>query len=302
MIRLRCIFALSFFAPCLLSFGQELTNTAKSRDLDLYIVAGQSNAVGADADPSLLPPDSTDQRVWFWWKCGDPPADQHDSSSQNAWTTLKPQPKGNPITPWNNETRQYGNFHFEGGGFGPEIGLARSLVKAKSDQNDGLPALAILKVAYSGTSVENDWNPDMIDEEGNCLGELIDQFDKANSGAKQQGYRLKPKALIWVQGESDSYGTRITHYQERLTKTIAAIRDALQSPQLEIRLAVNTRFQPKNPEQMVQVVAVHAAISEADSHCKYVDTSSSSVANDVHFDAAGTLDAGQKLAESLMPQ
>jgi Carbohydrate esterase, sialic acid-specific acetylesterase len=262
----------------------------------------KNNAVGADADPSLLPADANDQRVLFWWKCGDPPADEHDSSCQGSWTTLKPQPKGNPITPRNYETRQYGNFHFKTGGFGPEIGLARSLLKSESNRYEGSPAMAILKVAYSGTSVENDWNPDLIDQDGNCLRELIDQFDTASSAAQKQGYQLKPKALIWVQGESDSMENRITHYQERLTKTLGAIREALESPQLEIRLAVNTRFQPKNPERMSKVVAVHEAIASNDPHCKYVDTSSSSVANDVHFDAAGTLDVGHKLAESLMTQ
>jgi hypothetical protein len=64
---------------------------------DLVLVAGQSNAVGFDAYASDLPEDPADKEVMFWWRCGDPPPDDHDSSGGRSWHFLQPQPLGDPI-------------------------------------------------------------------------------------------------------------------------------------------------------------------------------------------------------------
>ena len=106
---------------------------------DLVIVAGQSNAVGFDAKPSELEPHSADAKVLFWWKCGDPPPDEHDSNSSNAWTHLQPQPLGDPIKP--RRDRQYGNYAQADGGFGPEVGFARAWLDRVQPQH----GLAIIR-------------------------------------------------------------------------------------------------------------------------------------------------------------
>lgn len=85
MIRQLVLFLL---APVLL-------RAAETRDL--ILVAGQSNAVGADALASELPADPADQSVLFWWRTGDPPPDEYDTTSGGKWTTLRPQPRGNPM-------------------------------------------------------------------------------------------------------------------------------------------------------------------------------------------------------------
>lgn len=139
---------------------------------DLILVAGQSNAVGYDAYASDLPADPADRQVMFWWRVGDPPPDQHDVTS-GYWAPLQAQPQGSPLltkTPEERKAmpRQYGNFAKAEGGFGPEIGLARTL-RAK----EGKP-LAIIKVAFSGTSVAQDWNPDDPGAAGSCYRALVE--------------------------------------------------------------------------------------------------------------------------------
>ena len=64
---------------------------AAAQKRDLILVAGQPNAVGFDASASELPADARDKDVLFWWRRGDPPPDDHDSTSR-GWTTLQPQP------------------------------------------------------------------------------------------------------------------------------------------------------------------------------------------------------------------
>ena len=83
-------------------------NAADLKQVDLLIVAGQSNAVGADTDPGEMLTNEADQHIMFWWKCGDPPPDEHDSTSGGKWSHLQAQPLGNPKKP--RQGRQYGNF------------------------------------------------------------------------------------------------------------------------------------------------------------------------------------------------
>jgi hypothetical protein len=124
----------------------------KPEPIDCVIIAGQSNAVGFDADPDKLPADDVDQKVLFWWRCGDPPPDEHDSTSGGKWTHLQFQPLGDPMKD-KKTPRQYGNFHNPKGGFGPEIGMARTLYHKEQKP------LAILKAACSGAGVQHDRNP-----------------------------------------------------------------------------------------------------------------------------------------------
>src|SRR4051812_18387638 len=73
---------------------------------DLILVAGQSNAVGYDAKPSDLPADPGDKDILYWWRCGDPPPDDFDSTSGGKWTHLQAVPRGNPDTS-KKRARQY---------------------------------------------------------------------------------------------------------------------------------------------------------------------------------------------------
>ena len=148
--------------------------------IDMILVAGQSNAVGFDTNPGELPADEADQQIMFWWRCGDPPPDDHDSMCGGKWTHLCPQPRGNPSP---DKTyaggRQYGNFRFPEGGFGPEMGLGRSL-HAKQGKR-----LAIVKAAFSGTSMARDWNPADAGSGGACYRALVSEARAAIAAAKE---------------------------------------------------------------------------------------------------------------------
>lgn len=257
---------------------------------DLIIVAGQSNAVGFDADRSELPQDAADRDVLFWWRCGDPPPDEYDSICA-GWTHLQPQPRGNP-NPDKSIPRQYGNFRFDNGGFGPEIGLARTLAKVQHRP------VAIAKVAFSGTGISTDWDPKASGERGLCYRALIAEVKKAVSAAESDGITLCPRALIWVQGESDASAGKAAAYESNLINMISALRGDLSAPGLPVLLGVNTKF--GGAGRMEKVINAQKAAAEHIFRCVYVDTSGATVANNAHFDAAGTLEAGRRFAEALV--
>jgi hypothetical protein len=261
---------------------------------DLILVAGQSNAVGFDAKPSELPADDADKKVMFWWRCGDPPPDAHDSTSGSQWTHLQPQPLGDPIRP--KKERQYGNFAQPAGGFGPEIGLAREL-RAKEGR-----LLAIVKAAFSGTSMAQDWNHADPGDGGSCYRALVAETKAAIAAAKARGVTLRLRALVWVQGESDSNVKDAPNYERALGDMIAALRKDLCAPQLIALLGVNTRFgNDKNPF-VPKIIEAQQALAAKDKRCAYVDTvgAETLLPSRTHFTTAGTLDVGRRFADVLL--
>jgi hypothetical protein len=259
---------------------------------DLYIVSGQSNAVGFNAKPSELPADSADEKILFWWRCGDPPPDEHDSTSGGKWTHLQAQPVGNAVKDL--PKRQYGNFAQPEGGFGPEIGFART-VFAKTHE-----PMAVVKAAFSGTSMAQDWNHRDQAKTGLCYRALVDETRKAIAAAKAQEITLHPRALIWVQGESDANAQAAPLYEGKLGEMIASLRKDLDAPQLIVLLGVNTHFGSGKNAFMPKIVEAQEAVAKKDSRCAYVDTASATTANQFHFDTAGTIDVGRRFGEALL--
>ena len=272
---------------------------------DLLVVAGQSNAVGFDAAATECSQDARDKEVLFWWRCGDPPPDDHDSNGGGSWTYLQPQPRGNPLSRSSGEVgearfglkRQYGNFSQAAGGFGPEIGLARNLL------NREVKPLAVLKVAFSGTSLSADWNRKETGEGGACYRALIQEWNSANADAKQRGVVLRPRAFVWVQGESDANAKDVESYEARLEDMLSALRTEFGAPNLPALVGVNVHFgNDKNPFVARIVEAQKQVAAKDPRHCRYVDTDGAEtlLPSQTHFTAKGTLEIGKRYADALL--
>lgn len=262
------------------------TGISKEAPRDLILVAGQSNAVGFDVDPAKLPKNEADRQVMFWWRCGDPPPDDYDCRSQH-WEPLQIQPRHQPKA-GNWKDRQYGNFKDNAGGFGPEMGLARRLM---AQQNR---PLAIVKVAFSGTGISDDWNPDT----GPCYRALVEEVRKASTAALASGTDLRLRAMVWVQGENDASPEKAAAYEKNLENLIESLRKDLAAPHLIVLAGVNTRF--RDGKEVLNVVAAQKALAGHMADYMYVDTAGATIANPSHYDTAGTLDVGQRFADALM--
>ncbi len=286
---------------CVGMFGLPLVHSLaaeNSTQLDLLIVAGQSNAVGFDATPSELAVDEIDASIRFRYRVGDPPPDQHDSSSPaDRWITLGPQLRGEPGL--KAEPRQYGNFSSELGGFGPEISCARQL--ARHDIKVGRKTeLAVVKAAFSGTSVAIDWDPTGVGERGACYRALVDEVRTARELAEAEGQKVSLRGLIWVQGESDANATDASTYQERLRVMFESLRRDLQAAELRVLVAVNVHFREGKNKFMPEIIAAQKQLGHSLPHCRYVETQGASIANRVHFDSRGTLEIGKRFASALL--
>lgn len=92
--------------------------------------------------------------------------------------------------------------------FGPEIGFAERVTEESNEP------LFIIKWAFGGSDLFNDWNPDIRDlpvcEPGNtapgwCLGGLFDLMKKALPRIREiSGKEPLIDTFMWMQGESDA--------------------------------------------------------------------------------------------------
>jgi hypothetical protein len=269
--------------------------------IDVFIVAGQSNAVGADAPAPELKYEAIDDKILLWWRTGDPPPDKHDSIS-NGWQNLQAQPKGEPILPRSNSTRQWGNYTHVDGGFGPEVGFARRVAAEQKTR------VAIVKVAFSGTHVEGDWEPtgiqsnevDWRNSHGACFRSLIQEYGRAVDELKNRGWQPTARALVWVQGESDANAARAPSYEENLTEMLDTLRKAIDAPGMVALLGINTQFSHGKNKFVPQIIAAQKSLAAKTQLAIYVDTDGATTANPAHFDAAGTLDVGGRFAKAWL--
>ncbi len=276
-----------------------LSATGRSETRDLIVVAGQSNAVGFDAYAEDLPPDANDSKTLFWWRVGDPPPDAFDSTSARQWTNLQFQPRTEAMSgdAAQKTGRQYGNFNRKSkGGFGPEMGLARTLASRESRP------LAVVKTAFSGTSVAGDWNIERTDEAQNCYRAMLEETKLAIESAKQKGIDLHVRALVWVQGESDANAKDAPLYAVNLSRMLEKLRSDLAAPEMILLLGVNTRFGNGNNQFMPSVIESQKSVASKLSRARYVDTNGAETLppSHTHFTAQGTLEIGRRYAEALL--
>ena len=288
MLR-RLTLGLALLLPCL--------SPAETRDL--ILVAGQSNAVGFDAYAEELPADPRDADTMFWWRVGDPPPDEFDGTSARQWTTLQFQPRtpAMPAIDGKKVARQYGNFNLKTkGGFGPEIGMIRTLTTKESRP------VAVIKTAFSGTSVAGDWNVGLPGKADACYRAMIDEAKAALAAAQAKGVTLRPRAFVWVQGESDANAKDSSVYAANLTKMLQSLRADLGAPDLILLLGVNTRFGNGKNAFMPKVVEAQKEVAATLPRARYVDTAGAETLppSHTHFTAVGTLEVGRRYAEALL--
>ena len=247
--------------------------------IDLVIVAGQSNAVGFDTRAEELPPDPADANILFHFDCGEPPYDHglRNSSSGGTWGTLGPQHQGNaaPGKP---------NFRNPTGGFGPEIGIARTLYHA------GLTQVAVLKFAYSGTGFcLGHWNPGDPLHRG-----LVERYAAAVAALAAKKHEPRLRAVFWHQGESDA--NALDQYPARLQAFIDDLRRRWAAPDLPFIISVSTEKWAHNRA----VGEVQKAFTETTHQVSYVNDLGCGLHPCGHYDSAGTLEIGMRMARAFL--
>jgi len=266
------------------------TGSAWTDEVRVFLVAGQSNAVGCNSDAGKLPPElyTPQPDVLFWFEEG-PWGSVHDPVRRirsDAWLPLQFQ-----------SDPDYGTFGWYDDGFGPEIRLGRTLA-------DHLTAdVAVLKFAINATSLAGDWDPDTS---GSLYQQMLDILDEALTVLASQGHTTVLASAFWMQGEWDAlYGSYAAAYQSNLTAFITELRADCGNPTLPFvigRLCAGIEECPYFTFPYLDTVrAAQQAVAASVPNAAMVDTDDLPLNTDfLHFTAEGQLKLGARFAQAYL--
>lgn len=188
------------------------------------------------------------------------------------------------------------------GRFGPELSLARALAAAYPGET-----LLLVKYAVEGSSLL-DWAPDWDPQAAALTGhpEYGPLYQKllALVAAGQEdlpGGRCLPAAAFWMQGERDAlFPEAAAAYEANLAELVHALRRDLGAPGLPC--LVGQVDPPRDRYPMADVVrAAQAAVARAVPRVSLVRTEGlSRHADGLHYDTAGQLELGRRLARAYL--
>lgn len=253
----------------------------------IFVVAGQSNAVGAGSAAAELSPawHAAQPDVRLWFEIGPAEGIEHLAVRITS---------GGKFVPLAFQTDASGRtFGSSIEGFGPELRLGRTLADSLDDD------VAIVKFAFNGSDLAHDWNPDIP---GSLCAQLLRRVRAARIALTNAGYSASVDGLFWMQGESDAASSDDAWlYAERLTKLIVRARVELGEPLLPVVIGrLNAHIDSAEGYSLPYVNVVRAQQTFVVSNVPYtalVDTDDLSLTPDqLHFDAHAELDLGLRFA------
>ena len=288
-----------------------LTSVASADDVKVFVVAGQSNALGY-GDESILPPglvSQTDVLYDFWNTTARLPDGDYSTSVSTDWGPLE----AKALQPG-------GARHF-----GPEVTFARAVADAMPDKR-----VAILKASGQGTNILEHWehgrppDPDYPEKSQlyHALFGSLDpstyetlaypaeptRLDAALGRLEAKGHTFEIAAVVWVQGENEAAWSAAYTYEEHLRGFIDSVRADLDSPALPfvvLRLSLNGSQAKGGPFSDAGVDAVRMAqtsIASSDPNVALVDVDDlpPEMPGGFHFTSEGYLTIGERLADAYL--
>jgi cysteine-rich repeat protein len=251
--------------------------------VDVFILAGQSDAVGFGSNAADLPPELFAPRpdIPFWFAEGPIFA----LAFEVFWIT-----SGSAFVPLGFQSDPSG-FTFNGpvDGYGCEITLGRALADSRP--------VAVVKVAVNGAGLAADWNPAAP---RSLYPRLMNEVAGAQAALAASGDVGKIAGFFWVQGATDAgAAASASAYEDNLTSFIQRLRadfGAQDLPFLLARLSINTSLPFLGVVRAAQMNVANAVADTA-----IVDTDDLPLlADNSHLSGAAQLMLGQRFADAYL--
>jgi hypothetical protein len=187
---------------------------------------------------------------------------------------------------WTHLRAQGGRF--PAGHFGPEVTFARLLAA-----NGYHPA--IFKYSLGATGLAQDWRrPGM----GGLYDRMVKEYAQAVALLKRDGYTVRPRAFVWIQGENDSENAYLAEgYYPRLCSLVADVRANMTgAPRLPVLLGVDEQFPLVDIGTVVEAQKTFAA---RDSFAIWTAMAGLEKADFTHLTPAGLETHGMRLYDAF---
>jgi hypothetical protein len=285
------------------------TLPSSTKNIDIYLIGGQSNATGQGYIPNIdsakivaltteFPrPFKVDQRVQlFYFKGWYSP----------SWGSFFGLNNGQPELTW----MPLMHCSEDVIRFGPELGFGNRLMQLNPNFNIG-----IIKYAASGSSLQVDWNPGVSRVDTTKWGSQFKCFvkavDRGIAALRSDGKNPIIRGMLWQQGEAD---TGYENYAIMLGNFIDRVREQWDVPNM---LFVYGYVFPANPTSEIRCaerdVDQNSGTKYAKNKAFVVWTDDLQLRKDdpwlpdsnlktdnVHFGTAGQLELGRRMADKMM--
>jgi hypothetical protein len=246
-------------------------NLFSQETIDLFVWAGQSNALGRQGDAAQYPTDTNnlDNQIRFNWIVP-------NGGNSGGWTSMEPQDLGH---------------YFPDGHFGPEVTFSRKLVQAGYNP-------AIFKFTQGATSIFQHWlNPG----DAGLYDSMVASLNTAITELENQGHTVNVRGLVWIQGESDSNTDASANaYFNNLTTLLNDLRtNVINNPELPIILGVDEQFFNLTDHERHQILNTHQDIALNDENIKFTSMYGYPKADVTHLTPEGLISHGEDLFDSF---
>jgi len=241
---------------------------AGSKDLDLFIWAGQSNAQGTKGDGAQYPsdPKMLDNKIKLYYE-------YISNTHSNGWIKMQAQ-----------------DGIFTEGHFGAEVNFSRKLKEKGYNP-------AIFKYTKGSTSLNYDWK---LPNKGGYYDSMITKLKKSIHDLEEMGYNVTIRGLIWIQGESDAGNyDSAKNYHSNLLSIINHFRNHVaNNSRLPIILGVDE--QHHNIVNQPLVLDAHHSIAENDNFIEFTSMFGLPKADGTHLTPQGLISHGLVIYKSFM--
>lgn len=246
-----------------------------SNKLKVYLLGGQSNAVGctptAGMDPKLRG-FNKNVIIFIRGEC---------RVGDYGWAYLK--------------DGLGSSYQDDGNGtIGPELMFGYDMAP-----QDPAHVMAILKCAWGGTNLGIQWRPP---SSGGDTGTLYTNFVKAvHEGIAALDPAFQPEicGMLWMQGESDTGDPKLANeYEKNLTNLITDIRAEVKKPDMPFVHATISKFDAWKAYGDI-VREAEANVAKTVPHTATFPTDDYGATDPWHYDLAGELSLGQRFAKAM---
>ena len=251
------------------------------KDLDIIIIAGQSNAVGCTSVNTL------DENKRFYYA---PHVYLYEEGNFADYYT-KRIIKG--------ITCNLGNTDFQ---MGIEYGIGYILNRAFPKTTIGL-----IRYAFGGTTLYNHWKTDYVgvpegrEDYGTCYYHFKKAIENGLAAYERSGYNPVIKGMVWMQGETDAVDKKKADcYKENLEVLLKNFRDFLKIPDLKIIIGEIATQAPSAPYSN-QIRRIQRAVCDENADNIFLSTKGIKIGHDTyHFDGNEDFVLGKRFGKKIV--
>jgi len=249
-------------------------------DLDIFIIAGQSNAVGCTNVDTL------DKKHRFYYA---PHVYLYEEGNFAYYYT-------NRII--KGITCNMGCYDMQ---MGIEYGISYR-INGKTNKTIGL-----IRYAYGGTTLFHHWKPDYkkvpdnIEDYGSCYFNFCKTMENGLKAYRNAGFNPIIRGMVWMQGETDAViEERAIAYKNNLEHIFSCFRKELNIPDLKIIVGEIATRSPLSPFSDI-VRESQKQVCEKDKNCVFLSTKNIKIGHDsYHFDGNEDFKLGKKFGDEML--